>query len=146
MYVKGRPCGIAHGKKGQPTWLRGEVYLNGPIFPTPRAKLACGTPPTTYYHGQLCSRPIGFAKRSLGPIGYTQSIISNVFVYLEQHMYAPTMLKTYIPTIFFSTQPRVIVGNRKRAHKYVLVRRVLGGLFSFDDSTLSACRHSCNCI
>ena len=45
--LKVAPCGIAHGK-GQPNG-QGERSLSGPIFPTPRAKLACGTPPTAYY-------------------------------------------------------------------------------------------------
>ena len=46
MYVKGRPFGIAMergNRLGQ--WERS---LSGPIFPTPRAKLARGTPPTAY--------------------------------------------------------------------------------------------------
>ena len=29
---------------------QGERSLSGPVFPTPRAKLARGTPPTAYYH------------------------------------------------------------------------------------------------
>ena len=50
---------------------QGERSLNGPFFPTPRARLAHVTPPTVYYilpiggfGGQLCSRPIGFTERS----------------------------------------------------------------------------------
>ena len=34
---------------------QGERSLSGPIFPTPRAKLACGTPPTAYYHQSVGS-------------------------------------------------------------------------------------------
>ena len=46
MYVKGRPCGIAHGK-GQPTGPREEVP-KWTYSPNPQAKLACGKPATAY--------------------------------------------------------------------------------------------------
>ena len=71
MYVcmlRGRPCGIAHGK-GQPTGPRGEVP-KWTHFPNPASKFDSRhtadrvLPLISGLRGQLCSRPIGFAERS----------------------------------------------------------------------------------
>ena len=42
--LEGRPCGDVHGTDNR--LGQGERSLYGPIFPTPRAILACVTPPT----------------------------------------------------------------------------------------------------
>ena len=47
MYVKGGPCGIAHGK-GQPTGPRGEVP-KWTYFPHPASKIGSWHTPTAYY-------------------------------------------------------------------------------------------------
>ena len=54
MYVKGRPCSIAHGK-GQPTGPSEEVP-NWTFFPNSASKISSRHTIGGFY-GQLCSRP-----------------------------------------------------------------------------------------